>query len=81
MVEGEYLEEDNGVFIREKVGEFSINRSEKFSSFNIEEIIEGEIIRETKVQTTNDINETFKSFGEKFGIKVDTQGAQTTTKT
>ena len=36
--------------------------------FDIEEIIEGDILQETKIDTSNSINETFRKFGEKYGI-------------
>ena len=52
-----------------KVGEFSIKQRKKISSnVEIEQILEGDIITEYKVDS---INNNFKKFSEKYGIKTD----------
>ena len=52
-----------------KVGEFSIKQRKKISSnVEIEQILEGDIVTEYKVDS---INTNFKKFSEKYGIKTD----------
>lgn len=60
------------MFVGTKVGEFSISQRHKLSSsVEIEEIFEGEIYKEHQLtqKAQEEINASFKNFGEKYGIK------------
>lgn len=54
-----------------KVGEFSFSQRHKLSSsLEVEEIFEGDIFEEHIVQKAReDINSSFDTFSEKYGIK------------
>ena len=54
-----------------KVGEFTFSQRKKLSpQIEIEEIIQGDILSEVKVYQSN-INDNFKKFTQKYGIKTD----------
>ncbi len=54
-----------------KVGEFTFTQRKRLSpQLEIEEILQGDILSEVKVTQSN-INDNFKKFSEKYGIKTD----------
>jgi hypothetical protein len=70
LAEGEFIEEE--VYVGTKVGEFSFSKRQKLSSqLEIEAIFEGDIYREHQVpqEGATAINEGFKAFSQKYGIK------------
>ena len=77
LAEGEYIEEEAQMHIGTKVGEFAFSQRKKLSpTLEIEEIFSGDIYKETPAaQVSNDINENFKKFSEKFGIKFEQSSA------
>ena len=62
------------MFVGTKVGEFTVSQRRKLSpALEVEAILEGEIYKETAAAAQDEINASFKSFTEKYGIK--TEGA------
>jgi len=58
--------------LRQREGEFKVSRKARTGQgFDIEEILEGDILSEVKLDTAQSINETYRRFGEKFGLKVE----------
>jgi hypothetical protein len=66
--EGEYIEEDVEMFVETKVGEFSFSKTKRVGNTGYEAIVSGDIMQKTQVEK-DAINETYRKFSEKYGIK------------
>ena len=59
------------MFVGTKVGEFTVSHRHKLSAnVEIEEILSGDVYKEHAV-AQDEVNETFRKFSEKYGIKTE----------
>ena len=68
MEEGEFIEEDSEVFLSEKIGKFTTKRRYHQKGLGIEEILEFDVMKETKLDIDSSISDSFKKYSEKYGF-------------
>ena len=67
------------MFVETKVGEFNFSKTKRVGNTGYEAIISGDIIKKTQVEK-DAINDTFRKFSEKYGIKTSAPAAKAAAK-